>query len=247
MSSTYLFERDVGAFQVKLVRYAAHRHMPPHCHDALGVSVVLDGTLVEEAEHRSFTAETGWTVVKPAGTWHANRFGPASATLLAITFRERCDDDAVRAWGWMNRAATYRAGLRLLRTVVRGERSEHDNALTELVASLGRFEYSHRDLAWLKAVKRMLDDGDDASVGDLAARAGVHPVYLARRFRGAFGVSIREYRQIAQVRRATQLILRTRRSLSEIAHDSGFADHSHMCRSFRTVARLNPAALRDSA
>jgi AraC-like DNA-binding protein len=80
----------------------------------------------------------------------------------------------------------------------------------------------------------------------LAAQAGVHPVYLARRFRGAFGVSLREYRQIAQVRRATRLILGTRRSLSEIAHHCGFADHSHMCRSFRIVARVNPAALRRS-
>jgi AraC-like DNA-binding protein len=71
-------------------------------------------------------------------------------------------------------------------------------------------------------------------------------VYLARRFRDAFGVSLREYRQMVQVLRATEMVLRTRKPLSEIAHDCGFADHSHMCRSFRVVAGISPATLRAS-
>jgi AraC family transcriptional regulator len=247
MPSTVLFERDAGAYQVKLVRYPPNHQMPWHCHDEHGVSVVLDGTLAEEAEHRSVTPVAGWTVVKPAGTYHANRFGPISTTVLALTLRETLDDEGLLTWRWLDRATTYQAGLRLLRAVLRGTPTDHDDALTECIASLGHSVFSRGELPWLRAVRRALDEPSHAeSVGDLAARAGVHPVYLARRFRGAFGVSIREYRQIAQVRRATQLILGTRRPLSEIAHHCGFSDHSHMCRSFRIVARVNPAALRSS-
>jgi len=180
---------------------------------------------------RSVTATAGWTVVKPAGTCHTNRFGPAPTTLLALVFHDGFDDDERHAWRWLDGPATYRAGLRLWRAVQHGIPEDRDETLTEFVASLGEPAYSPGELPWLRAVRSALEDPSRGeSVGSLAARAGVHPVYLARRFRGAFGVSLREFRQIAHVRRATQLILRTRRPLSEIAHHCGFADHSHMCR-----------------
>jgi AraC family transcriptional regulator len=247
MSSTVLFERNADAFVLRLVRYAPGRQMPLHAHDEHGISIVLDGALVEEAEHRSVTATAGWTVVKPAGTYHANRFGPAPTTLLGLVFREPHDDREQRAWRWLDRATTYRAGLRLLRAVMRGATADRSEAAADLMASLGAATVSRREIPWLLDVKSALDEPFAAeSVDDLAARAGVHPIYLARRFRGAFGMSMREYRQIAQVRRATQLIVGTRRPLSEIAHSCGYADHSHMCRSFRRVARMNPAALRAS-
>jgi AraC family transcriptional regulator len=221
--------------------------MPLHCHDERGVSVVLDGTLVEEAAHRSFAPVAGWTVVKPAGTYHANRFGPTATTLLALSFHESLDDEGLSTWRWSDGATTYQAGLRLLRAALRGTPTDRCDALTEFVASLGDSVPSRVERPWLRAVRRALDEpGQAESVADLAARAKVHPVYLARRFRAAFGLSIREYRQIVQVRRATQLILGTRRPLSEIAHTCGFSDHSHMCRSFRVVARVNPSALRAS-
>lgn len=247
MARAVLLERDAGGFHVKLVRYAPHERMVWHSHDEHGLSVVLDGTLVEEVRHNTITATAGWTVVKPAGTSHTNRFGPAAATLLALTFREPVDD-AQRAWRWLDRPTTYRAGLRLLRAVQQGTPTDRDDALTELVASLGEPACSAAERPWLRRVRAALDDpGRQESVAALAERAGVHPVYLARRFRGAFGVSLREFRQIAQVRRATQLIVGTRRPLSEIAHHCGFADHSHMCRAFRAVAGASPAGLRASS
>lgn len=245
--SSVLLERDVGTFRIKIVRYPSNHRMAWHAHDEDGVSIVLNGALTEEARLGSVTATAGWTVVKPAGTGHANRFGPSPATLLAFTFREEFDTAAQQPWRWVDQPATYRAGLRLLRAVTRGAAADRDDVLTELIASLGASACSARELPWLRAVRSaMSEPGPCESVGALAARAGVHPVYLARRFRGAFGVSLREFRQIAQVRRATALIVSTTRSLSEIAHQCGFADHSHMCRSFRTVTGVHPGALRAS-
>src|SRR5687767_8883169 len=100
MSSTVLFERDAGAFHIRLVRYGVNEQMSSHCHEEHGISVVLDGAVVEEAEHRSIIAAAGWTVVKPAGTYHANRFGPAPTTLLGLAFRESLDDEQRLTWRW---------------------------------------------------------------------------------------------------------------------------------------------------
>jgi AraC family transcriptional regulator len=237
-----LLEHRTPTVTIRLARYGPNRVMPRHAHDSHGISVVLGGTLTEEAQYHTAAPSAGWTVVKPAGTVHENRFGRESATLLRLIFAESPEPEGRDEWRWIDSARTWRAGVRLLRAVRRGEC--HDDALTELVGTLHDMRaYGHEP--WLTRVKDALDDiSSRRSVRELAADAAVHPVYLARRFRAAFGVSLREYRQIAQVRRATQLALGTRRGLSEIAHDCGFMDHSHMCRAFRIVAGTNPASLR---
>jgi transcriptional regulator GlxA family with amidase domain len=81
-------------------------------------------------------------------------------------------------------------------------------------------------------------------VAELSRKLDVHPVYLARAFRSAYRHSIREHCRLFHVRRATALVLTTRRSLSDIAHECGFSDHSHMCRAFRAALGMNPASLR---
>jgi AraC family transcriptional regulator len=93
----------------------------------------------------------------------------------------------------------------------------------------------------------MLEDPERRpSVSAVARELDVHPVHLARQFRQAYGVSLREYRTIRLVKRAATAILGTKTPLSRIAHDCGFADHSHMCRAFRHVAGWSPSRLRTS-
>jgi len=242
-----LFEHRTPTITIHLARYAPNLAMPRHAHASHGISVVLAGTLTEEAHHHTATPSVGWTVVKPARTFHENHFGREPVTLLGLTFAESPEPERSDAWRWIDSARTWRAGLRLMRGVRRGE--FHEDDLTEFLATLHHMRVRGRE-PWLARVKDALDDiSSRRSVRELAADADVHPVYLARCFRAAFGVSLREYRQIAQVRRATHFVIGTRRSLSEIAHDCGFADHSHMCRAFRIVAGTNPASLRavDSA
>ena len=239
--SSVLYERTGTDCTVRLAQYAGGVSMPQHAHDDHGISIVLDGALVEEARHQSVTATAGWTVVKPAGTIHANRFGPAGATLLAITPRVDPEASFSGHWRWLEHAAVFRAALRLVRDA-------SDDSFIELIAALAPPAPGAARSPWLRRIRSILDDhsSETPTVATLAADAGVHPVYLARRFRGAFGVSLREYRQIAQVRRAIQLVVGSRRSLSDIAHSAGFADHSHMCRAFRNVAGTTPGALRAS-
>jgi AraC-like DNA-binding protein len=241
-----LFERRTRNVTLQIRRYECGRHMPKHAHDSDGLSLVLDGALVEEVRHRTVESGPGWTVVKPRHTYHSNTFSPTGATLLGITFESKLHESTLGEWRWLDSAAAFRLGLRLLRAVRVGDADREEEALIELLGLCSAVD--SRRSAWVYDVRRIIDsDGAQSpSVTEIAQRVGVHPVYLARRFRDAFGVSLREYRQMVQVLRATEMVLRTRKPLSEIAHSCGFADHSHMCRSFRVVAGISPATLRAS-
>jgi AraC family transcriptional regulator len=69
-------------------------------------------------------------------------------------------------------------------------------------------------------------------------------VYLARAFRRAYGCSITEYVQRHRIRRAAALIADRRLPLTQAAYAAGFADQSHLCRSFRRHAGVTPSAFR---
>ncbi|MNL12924.1 DNA-binding transcriptional activator FeaR [compost metagenome] len=92
----------------------------------------------------------------------------------------------------------------------------------------------------------MIDDLTTQSgleVGSIAAKVGVHPVSLARRYR-------RHYRQspaaaIRQARAARAAALMARGAdLAALASDVGYADQSHMTRDFTAIYGLTPARYR---
>jgi AraC family transcriptional regulator len=139
------------------------------------------------------------------------------------------------------------AFLRLLAIVRRSPRDEVavEQGVTEVLSSLREVADDTRaePPVWLSRVREEMDDvGSGVRVRDIAARAGVHPVYLARQFRRFFGSSVVSYLRRQRVTRAADLIASSSLPLSTIAFQSGFADQSHLSRSFRSGTGLTPGA-----
>ncbi len=81
----------------------------------------------------------------------------------------------------------------------------------------------------------------------LARLAGASPYHLARRFRAETGVSIHQYQTRARLARAIDLVLDTPHDLTSIAHDLGFASHSHFTSVFHRMVGATPSELRRRA
>ena len=235
--SEVLLETHVAGSTVTVVRYAPFQEIRPHTHDEEGLTIVLRGTFLEEAQRGTMIADAGSVATRPYGMRHTNRFGPQGAVILAVIPDRDRFDEPIREWGWAEIPLAFRAGLQLI--------GRNEDALPDLLATLGPRQ--RPDRVMVARARRLLDDVDARpSVAALAQTMEVHPVHLARQFRQAYGVTPRDYLTLQLVKRATTAIVSTRTPLSQIAHDCGFADHSHMCRAFRRVAGWSPSRLRAS-
>ena len=235
--SEVLVETHVAGNTVTVVRYAPFQELTTHAHGEEGLTVVLQGTFLEESLRGTLVAEAGAIATRPYGMPHTNRFGRDGAVILGVIPDGDRFGEPIKEWTRSDIPAAFRAGLRLV--------ARDEDALPEILAAIG--PSVRPDRATAARARRLLDDPEHRlTVSALARLLHVHPVHLARHFRQTYGVSLREYRTIQLVRRAATLVLGSKTPLSRIAHECGFADHSHMCRAFRRVAGWSPSRLRSS-
>lgn len=87
---------------------------------------------------------------------------------------------------------------------------------------------------------------DDLGLLALAKLVSASPFHLSRVFREVTGVTIPQYRKQLRVRSAlARFDDESPGSLASIAAESGFADHSHMTRTFVEQFGHSPSAIRD--
>jgi len=99
---------------------------------------------------------------------------------------------------------------------------------------------------WLAQVRDRLhaEHARACRVRELADAAGVHPVYLARAFRRHYGRPVTDYLRHVRVRAAAAQLGCGESPISRIAAEVGFADQSHLCRTFKGLAGAPPATYR---
>jgi AraC family transcriptional regulator len=247
--------------RLSVVDYPPDASMPSHEHESLGLSVVLRGG-VEEVVGRSIVqAGTGVLVVKPAGTVHANRFGPLGARLLSVEMHPAVANDLLGGrtrlgrWRWLRSTTALRIAARALggssgSCGADGELA--DVVALELAALISEDDgrpVERRSPAWLLLVRDRLhaEHALPCRVRDLARGADVHPVYLARRFRRHFGCSVTEYLRRLRVQAAAAALAADDRPVAAVAAATGFTDQSHLCRVFRAVVGVPPSGFRAMA
>src|SRR5690606_25616604 len=137
-------------------------------------------------------------------------------------------------------------------------RSVADKALHILIADGARpadapqphviVERPSRDPRLTDAVNIMEQNlAQPLTVEDVAARAGLSRRQLERIFRDEFGVSPWKYALGRRLRHAHLLLTSTERSVTDIAHECGFADASHFSRHIRAAFGATPGTVRDTA
>jgi AraC family transcriptional regulator len=237
-----------SALSLSLVRYPPDAALGDHSHERGSVSIVLGGAVEEQVGADEARARIGDVVVKPPGVVHRNRFGPAGAMLLSIAdipaplFQDR-------GWRWFE-------GLGLARRAARAAAAMRDADpdgaaediawdVLEEAGAVTPAASAGAAPSWLSKLRdQVASETGRPSVTGLARAAGVHPVYLTRLFRKAYGRSISGFVRKLRAERAADLLAQTDLAVSAIAAQLGFADQSHLCRTFRAEIGLAPSAYR---
>jgi AraC family transcriptional regulator len=125
----------------------------------------------------------------------------------------------------------------------------------ELLGALSRRAKATRNRSGRAAPPRWVADAkavaeshfsESLGLGVVADRLGVHPVQLAREFRKHYRMSMGEYLRQLRVAYVKRQLADTELSLVEIAIAAGFADQSHMSRTFSRASGLTPGMFRNA-
>lgn len=145
--------------------------------------------------------------------------------------------------------------LRLHKMLDTGEASRlaQDSLLVTTLAQLaGRHasgsrqpQPARRESRAVALVRRYIDShyAENISLEQLAAMAGLTPLYLIKAFGRAVGLPPHAYQTQCRVLAATRA-LRGGQSVAVVAQECGFADQSHLTRTFRRSVGVPPGAFR---
>ena len=252
---------DTGGFALTEACYDAGQTLPSHAHRLPVLSFILRGSVREQRGSGYENCGSLGLVAIPAGEPHAESF-PASGSRCLII--EVSDERAefIRTFSSILDQHSYRndlpvAGLGL--QTYREFRERDDVAplaieglLLQMAAVTSRRAPRASvtgEPAWLRRVRDRIraEFRGSLRMGDLAAEAGVHPVYLARAFRQRYACSPAEYARRLRVEAASELLARSDLPLSQVALQAGFSDQSHLAHQFRRMTGITPGRYRQAA
>jgi AraC-like DNA-binding protein len=131
------------------------------------------------------------------------------------------------------------------------KRSEDPLARDEIGSAilLSSFGHSSRvaveDSRCVRSAKAILheSDADRLTLGDIAGRLGVTPIYLTQAFKRSEGIPLYRYQTRLRLSRALAA-LPERDDITDLALELGFSSHSHFTATFRTMLGITPSDYR---
>jgi AraC family transcriptional regulator len=223
-----------------------------HQHADMHLVVLLAGRYVSEAAGMPPVCAEPAVILNPPGTEHRDRFRSRDGLFLTLTmpapaFARLSEGHAV---GDQPRRLPRPSLARALRLLAEVRQWEHASPLAiesifaELLADASRQPTRLHHDALQRVLERLeAEHAPPPSLAELAAIAGLHPVYLARAFRKRHGLSPSDYLRKRRLHRAVSLIAQ-QRTLARAAATLGFVDESHLHRAFVAEFGMTPGAFR---
>ena len=252
--------RELPGFSASVLQPTLHEEdVPLHTHDSASLILVFEGTYRTSADGPQKLSSDPILIFNPAGTVHRDSFVDPRGRFLALSVAKQLNGSLSNEGQVPNAALSFKSGhalamaKRLLRELRRSTPYNAmilEDACWDVLAAVSGAARSKRGSTaaippWLSKARSMLVEcPETGSITSIASQLGLHPVYLAKRFRRHFGCSPAEYRMRCRLRGAMERLRQSEFSLGRIAQDSGFSDQSHFTHAFKECFGHSPGVYR---
>jgi AraC family transcriptional regulator len=239
------------SFTMNITHYDPFAKIQRHAHKNAYLSLLINGNYSEKGNQQEVCIGAGEVIFRPAGYEHANEFPRDGGNCLNLEIKRETIDRLELTKHLPRLMKVYERGelgwlYQVFYEFRSGQKTDfpEEHLLNWLTDNAG-IDTPLR-LPWLSSVTRIIDSEYEVhhSLQSLAQRVFVHPVYLARCFKQKTGSTIGDYQSKVRMKKASELIFTTDKSISDIAFTTGFSDPAHLVRSFRQYYKTSPARFR---
>lgn len=248
----------VGGFILTETLHQPRVVLPRHQHERANINLTIKGSFRETIGNKPQECIPASLLVKPAGESHANRYGDQGARCLVIEVTpERLESIETSSRLFDAPAHTQGGRLSALAMRVYHELLTQDSVsplmieglLLEILGHATRWslkDSSPTPPFWLVEARELIHErfAESLSLSSVASSVGVHPAHLARVFRKHYRCSVGDYVRRLRLEFAAQELVRSNKSLAEIALTAGFYDQSQFSREFRRFMVMTPSEFR---
>jgi AraC family transcriptional regulator len=250
--------QQCGGFRLTESLYAEGAILPRHAHEQGHFHLVLSGRYEEGLASRRATRSPYTLLFLPADLPHEECHAEAGQHFMIEP-----DWRALDRFGEIGGLSDplCRVGGEEVRLALRvyQEFLHPDGASALAVEGLGlelvaltlrrRMTRERQPSQWLTKVRDLLHArfAESLTLDEIAGVAGVHPVHLAQTFRRVYGCSLGQYVRELRVTFACRALARPDVSVTEVAVEAGFFDHSHFCRVFKRSKGVTPSVYQRQA
>ena len=256
---------EVGGYRVIDAAYTNGQSLPRHTHPRPALSFVSRGSFHETSRTGVAVCPAGTMHVRPSEEPHANRFEGVGTRLLIVDMplEPVLADRRIRRL--VSRTSLVQDGVvRALAGQLQWELHHRDQAsdlaveglVLALIARLMRATSTDRPASEtspgtsrLERAREFIDAHFSRSLplSEIAAVAGLHPSSLARAFKQRYELTPWQYQRRRQIEWVKTELEHGDRPIAALAHEAGFADHSHLTRAFQAAEGRPPSAVRRDA
>jgi AraC family transcriptional regulator len=252
------FRREVGGVVFVESVYCHERHIPKHEHANAFFNLVLEGTYTESCHGVIRTRGPLTLALHPSGEAHADWWHGRGGRVFHVEIWASRLQQIREYSSVLDTPAEFRTGApiwlasRLYREYLRNDAVSAlamEGLMLEILAECScdrQISPGRKPPSWLQPVRELIHDRFVESLTHeaVAATAGVHPVHLARVFRKHYGCTVGDYVRRLRVDFVSEQLISTDVPLAELASAAGFADQSHLNRTFKRSTGMTPGNFR---